>query len=157
GFDGPAERGLMELELAGQRKGALKLLSSKPFKLTDMPPVAPDALSWTMTNFDLKVIYDEGINTARTILQTVSPDELPKLDALLKEADEGLGINIRKDLLESLGDQLVSYSSLSEGTLFFGQTYLVKVKDEKKLLEALDLGIKGLGKRTGLDITTKKR
>jgi hypothetical protein len=157
GFDGAAERDVLELDTSGPRKGALRLLAAKPFKLGDLPPVPPDAASWTMTNFDFKVAYDEGVKAAENVVRIASPDDLPKLKEALKQVDDLLGIKLREDLLESLGDQLVQYTSAAEGPMFFGQTYLIKVKDPKKLQETLDQAVKGVSKVAGVDVTTKKR
>jgi hypothetical protein len=157
GFDGPVERGLMELEMQGPRKGVLRLLEGKPFKLTDLPPLPPDALNWSMTHLDLKVVYDESVATAESLLKAISPDDLPKLKEVLKELDEGLGVNLRKDLLGLLGEEFVQYGSASEGLMTLGQTYLIRVKDPAKLQEVIDQAVKGLAKRAGIDIAQKKR
>jgi hypothetical protein len=157
GFDGPVDHGLMELDLAGPRKGVLKLLDAKPFALADVPALPPDAVSWSMNNVDLKVAYDEGLAAASLVVKMISPEDLPRLEAGLKAVDDLLGINLRKDLLEALGEQVVQYSSPAEGPLFFGETVLFKVKDEKKLQAALETAIKSLGKATGADVTRKKR
>ncbi len=157
GFDGAAEHGLMELEMTGQPKGVLKMLGGKPFKLADLPPLPDDVTTWTMTNFDTKVAFDEGVSAARAVLKLVSPDEAPQFEEFLKEANEGLGVNLRKDLLEHLGDKMVQYTSTAEGPLFFGQVILVQVKDEAKLKEGLDNLLKGLGKKVGAEVTQKKR
>jgi hypothetical protein len=157
GFDGPAEHGLMELAVAGERKGLLRLLGGKPFRLGDVPPLPTDAVTWSMTNFDPKVAYDEGVKAAEAGVGLVAPDELPKLKEFLKQLDDSLGVSVRKELLEALGDQYVQYSSPTDGPLFFGQTALLKVKDPDRLEAALEQAVKGLGKTISVDISTKKR
>ena len=67
--------------------------------------------------------------------------------------DEALGVDLRKDLLDSLGDKVVFYDSPSEGPLSLGQTVMLKVKDAKKLQDSLDQAVKGLGKALGADLT----
>jgi hypothetical protein len=157
GFDGATERGVMELELSDTRKGVLRLLGGKPFTLAEVPPLPSDCLTWTMTQFDFQLAYDEALRVGETIAQLGSPDQAAKFKAVVKQLDEILGINVRKDVIESLGDQLVQYASAAEGPLVFGQTYLLKVKDAKKLQEALDQAIKAAGKAAGVDVTVKKR
>jgi hypothetical protein len=157
GFDGPVERGLMELEIQGPRKGVLRLLDAKPFKLSDLPALPPDALSWSMTHVDLKVVYDETAAAAETFFKATSPDDLPKLKEVIKELEEGLGVNLRKDLLGALGEEFVQYGSASEGLMTLGQTYLIRVKDSAKLQETIDQAVKGLAKKVGIDIAQKKR
>lgn len=157
GFDGAAEHGVMEVELAGPRRGVLRLLDTKPFRLGDVPPVPADAVSWSMTNFDPRVAYDEGVKGAEAVLGLAAPAELPRLKEFLKQLDDNLGISVRKDLVEALGDRYLQYSSPTDGPLFFGQTVLLQVKDADKLEAALEQAIKGVSKTTGIDISAKKR
>jgi hypothetical protein len=157
GFDGAAERSLTEWDMPGPRKGLLRLLGGKSFKLADVPPLAPDTLSWSMTNFDPSILYDEGLKAVEGVVGIVAPDELPKIKGFLDQADQALGVDLRKDLIGSLGGQFATYTSPAEGPLSFGQTYLFKVKDAKKLQETLDQVVKGIGKATGADISVKKK
>jgi hypothetical protein len=157
GFDGPVEHGLVELDLAGPRRGLLRLLDGKPFRLGDVPPLPADAAAWTMTVFEPAVAYDEGVRAAEAAVGAFSPGDLPKVKEARKAVDDALGINLRDDVLGALGDQLVQYSSPTDGPLFFGNTYLIKVKDADKLQTALDQAVKGVARQTGLDIRTRKR
>jgi hypothetical protein len=157
GFDGPVEHGLMELDFSGPRKGLLRLLDGKPFRLGDVPPLPADTAGWTMTHFDPGVAYDEGVRAAETIVGLLSPNDLPKLKEGLKGLDDTLGVNLRQDLLGALGDQFVQCSSATDGPLFFGNTYLIKVKDPEKLQTSLEQALKGVAKQTGRDISSKKR
>src|SRR5262249_6906194 len=47
GFDGACERSLSELTMRKPRHGLLRLVSGKPFKLTELPAVPADAVSWS--------------------------------------------------------------------------------------------------------------
>ena len=157
GFDGPVEHGLMELDFSGPRKGLLRLLDSKPFRLADVPPLPADTAGWTMTNFDAAVTYDEGVRAVEAVVGLLSPNDLPKVKEHLKGLDDILGINLRQDLLAALGDQFVQCSSATDGPLFFGNTYLIRVKDPEKLQTALEQAVKGIAKQTGRDISTRKQ
>jgi hypothetical protein len=157
GFEQDAERSLAEITLNGQRRGLLKLLTGKPFHLEDVPPLPTDVISWTMTSFDLAGYYDVVVKAIETVFRVVAPQELAQVKEFIKKADETLGIDIRKDLLGSLGDQLLYYSSPAEGVFTFGQTVAFKVKDRAKLEEALEKAIKGLASLTGADVSIKKK
>jgi len=124
GFDGRAERGLIEWDMPGPRKGLLTLLSGKPFKLGDVPPLPSDVVSWTMTNFDVAAFYDTAYQAAEQIVGLVSPDDVPKVKEIAKQANDLLGVDLRKDLLGSLGDQLAYYTSPADGPFTLGQTVL---------------------------------
>ena len=157
GFEGNAERSLTELDLSGGRKGLLSLLSGKPFKLADVPPLPPDVISWSVTSFDTGAYYDTFIKAAEVVIGMVAPEYLPKLKEYLKQADAALGIDIRKDLLGSLGDRMVQYNSPAEGVFTFGQTIMLRVKDAQKLEDSLEKAIKGLAMLTNADVKIKKR
>ncbi len=157
GFDGEAERGLVEWDMPGARKGLLTLLNGKPFTLADAPPLPPDVISWSMTNFDTGAVYDTGLEAAENVAAIAAPDQVGKIKEYAKFADQAMGVDLRKDLLDSLGDQFALYTSPSEGPLALGQTLLLKVKDAKKLQESLDQAVKGIGKATGVDLTLVKK
>jgi hypothetical protein len=157
GFDGGAERGLFELETTNDRKGLLTLLNGKPFQVGDVPALPPDVTAWSMTNFDAAVFYDIGLQAAESIVELISPDDVPKVKEFARVADSFLGVEIRKDLLGALGDKFVQYNSPSEGPLNLGQTVLIKVRDARKAEEAITTAIKGLAKLAGGEVSIKKR
>jgi hypothetical protein len=97
------------------------------------------------------------VPAAERIAAMIAPDGGDNVKGFTKKIDEFLGIDLRKDLLGSLDNQFVQYTSPSEGPINLGQTYLFKVKDQKKLEEALEQAIKGLSKLTTTEVKNKKR
>ncbi len=156
GFDGEVERSLSELHIPGPRRGVLRMVSGKPFKLSDLPLVPPDAGSWSATNFDAGILYDAGLQAVEGLAALFSADALLTIKETLKQVDLALGINLRNDLLGALGDQFMQYSSPTDGPLVFGQTFLFKVKDAKKLQGALEQSIKALAQLAGGRVSIKK-
>jgi hypothetical protein len=157
GERGLAERGLLEWDMPGPRKGLLTLLGGKPFKLGDVPPLPLDAVSWTMTNFDLAHFHDTAYQAAENIVRLVSPDDLPKVKEFAKQANKLLGVDLRKDLLASLGDKFAYYTSPGDGPFTLGQTVLFKVKDAEKLQTTLEQVVKSLAAAAGKEARIKKR
>jgi hypothetical protein len=157
GFDGEAERGLMEFDTTGPRKGILRLVTGKPFRLSDVPAMPQDATSWSMTNFDLGRGYDLAWTSAEGIFRLLDPQSKPPLQEFRKQVDDALGIDLRNDFLGALDDKFAMYSSPADGPLNFGQTFLFKVKDPAKLQESLSRALKNLGRITGTDIAIKQR
>ena len=82
GFDGEAERGLVEWDAPGPRKGLLTLLNGKPFTLADLPPLPPDAISWSMTNFDTGNFYDTALQAAEDVAAVAAPDQVQNIKQL---------------------------------------------------------------------------
>jgi hypothetical protein len=157
GFEGAAERGLTEFEFSGPRKGLFALTRGKAFTFADVPPLPDDALSWSMTNFDVPALYDLGVQTVEQIVKLISPNDVAKIQETLDEVNKFLGVNIRNDLLANLTGPIVSYNSPAEGPYVLGQTFLVKVKDPDKLHAAVDQAIKAIGQATGADVSIKKK
>jgi hypothetical protein len=157
GFEDRAERGLLEFDMPGPRKGLLTLLTGKPFQLGDVPPMPSDVVSFTMTNFDAAAFYDAAYQAAEQIVGLLSPDDVPKLKEVAKQANDLLGVDLRKDLLDSLGDKFCYYTSPADGPFTLGQTVLFKVKNAEKLEAALEQVIKNLGNAAGKQVRIKKR
>ncbi|HEV8061206.1 MAG TPA: hypothetical protein VGP68_15100 [Gemmataceae bacterium] len=157
GFDGASERAVSELEMPGPRQGLLRLLTGKTFALKDVPPIPPDSYSWSATNFDPAVFYDTGLKALESGVAVFSPESVPMIAGFLKKVDEALAINLRRDLLGSLGDRFITYSSAADGPLTFGQVYVLKVKDPAKLQAALGQALRSIGKLTGVDVSLQKK
>jgi hypothetical protein len=157
GFEGEAERGLVELETAGPREGLLKLLGGKPFKLADVPPLPPDVTAWSMNSFDSAVAYDVAVTAAESFVRAFDPDRSAEFKDALKSIDLALGMDLRKDLLSGFGDQVVQYSSPSEGPLSLGAVLLIKVKDPDKVKDGVEQLIKGLSRIAGAEVRLRKR
>jgi hypothetical protein len=157
GYEGRANRGLIEWDVPGPRKGLMTLLKGKPIQLGDVPPLPPDVVGWNMTNLDAAAIYDAAYKAAEQIVGLVSPDDAPKIKEFAKQANDLLGVDVRKDLLGSLGDRFATYTSPSDGLFIFGQTLLFKVKDAGKLETVLEQIIKNLGTASGKQVRIKKR
>ncbi len=156
GFAGDAERGLIEMDVAKERKGLLKGLATKPFTLADAPPLPNDVISWSMTNVDLASLYDVSILTVTNIAQLIEPNSVGQIKEGVKKIDEVLGVKLRDDLLASMGPRFATYNSPAEGPLTLGQTFLFEAKDPKKLEDALDQAVKGIARASNLDMTVKK-
>lgn len=157
GFDGDAERSLVQLKVSSPRKGLTRLTGGTVFKRGELPPLPADVLSFTLTKLDLGILYDVGLDAAEKILGETAPQQAAELKKAVHQADAALGINIRNDLLASLGDKAVIYQSPSEGILLFGQTILLQVRDAAKLEASLERSLKALAKSTGANLMVKKK
>jgi hypothetical protein len=157
GFAGEAERGLVELEMRGPRKGLLGLFRGKNFKLADVPALPTDVVSWSMTSVDLATFYDVILQAVEAVTAVVSPDSVPLVKGFSTLVNVALGLDLRKDLLEALGDQIVGYTSPSEGPLTMGQVVLIKVKDAEKVKESVEQMVKAIARLVGGNLMFKKR
>jgi hypothetical protein len=156
GFDGDVERSLSELDAPGPRTGLLRVIQPHPFKLHELPPMPADTVSWSATNFDAGALYDSVLQAVEGIAGIVYPESVPLVKGFVGQIDVVLGINLRADLLGALGDKFVHYTSPGEGIFTFGQTYVFKVKEAKKLEASLEQVTKALAKLTGTDVNIKR-
>jgi hypothetical protein len=158
GCAGRLDRGTVLLRTAGERKGILRLLSaSDPIDPNRLPPMPPDATSITAMSLDLNTLYEVALQTLEVIVKTIDPAEWPKIEAAIKQANQVAGIDIRKDLLASLGSTVVTYSSPSEGPFSIGNGVAIQVKDVDRLQRSLETLIKSLAAFTGAPISLKKQ
>ena len=157
GFDGPAERVLVELDAPGPRKGLLTLFHGKPFRLGDVPALPPDVVSWSMTNLDPGAAWDVALKGYEDVLRLVSPKDVEELKAGIQKMNETLGFDLRKELLGALGGRFVYYNTPSDGPLTLGGTLLLQVRDAEKLQASLDQLARSLGKLAGVEVRIKKR
>jgi hypothetical protein len=157
GFDLPAERGLIEVDLPGPRKGLFKFADSKPFSLADLPPLPSDAVSFAAVRFDLGSLYDRIVKAAESIAGAISPLAPAAVHAALIATDAKLGLSLRHDLIGSLGDLVVMYNSPIDGPVNLGTVALLRVKDEAKLAKALEQLSKALAELSGANLKVHKR
>jgi hypothetical protein len=135
GGAGKHTRTSLIINTAGERKGLLKLLTAQPgFVLEPLPPLPPDAINVTALQLDLTNFYD----TLHQIAHLSAGDNQEASDAF-KKLNEALGLDLRKDVLETLGSRLVLYNSGGEGFMGMGIGLAVQVKDAQKLKESLDV------------------
>ncbi len=157
GFDGPAERGLVELSTPGPRKGLLKLASQKTVKLADLPPLPTDLTSFSISSIDLAGMYDVLVPTVEAAVKIFAPNEADKVKEFIKQAEGIVGVKFRDDLLASLGDTMVNYNSPGDGPLGLGAVTMITVKDAKKLRASLEGVVKGLNNLPGVNVALKKK
>jgi hypothetical protein len=157
GFDVPAERSLIEIDMPGPRKGLLTFANSKPFQFSELPSLPDDVINFTALRLNPAGIYDTGARTAESVAGSFSPLAVPLVYAALAKADSTVGIAIRKDLLAELGDTLVVYNSATDGQINLGTTLLLKVKDEKKVSDSLEKLVKALAGLSGAEVKVRKR
>jgi hypothetical protein len=158
GFDGPAERSVILVDMPGPRKGLLKLANRRPIKLADLPPMPSDLTSFSASNLDLAALYEAIIGGIEAGVKIYLPNQADQVKGAIKLLEENiLGVKLKEELFDSFGDLVVSYSSPSEGPLGFGAVYLVKVKDAKKLQGALDTLFNKLANFGFIPIELKKK
>jgi len=130
------EVGFVSRTLIGLKKGAggvFHLVGDKPLAAKDLAAIPQDATIALATRFNAALAWD----AFRAILEKADPATGSRFGIALENAQRGLGVDLRNDLLKPLGDVWCIYSSPGEGGLVFtGLTAVVRVDDAKRLAEA---------------------
>ncbi len=132
GFDGPAERAVTLTNLAkGPKKGIMKAISGKTFTLNDLPPMPADLRGFSAGTVDWTGAYDTTVDFVDLLLNQL-PFGMQDVKQAIKYFEKNNNVDVGA-VIKSLDHLYASYSAAAEGPLGFGQTQLLKVKDEKKL------------------------
>jgi hypothetical protein len=129
------------LAIDGQPTGILGSLAGEPLTAADLAAVPADANIATVTRMDLAEVYQRAIDA----LGQVNPQMRDMLTTHIAQLEQQLGISIRQDLLEGLGDSWVVYNSPQQGGAWltgFGAS--VSLRNRDRFLAAHDNILLGL-------------
>jgi hypothetical protein len=146
GFDGLAERSIVDVEMAETRTGLLKLTSQKKISLKDLPVLPSDVTGFSASSVNLSNSYGVITQTAEGIIKVAAPDQLENIKAQIKAIEGVIGkdFDIDRDLFGTFGDVTVSYNSPTDGFLGTGGVVAVQLKDGKKLEKTLNRLVKAI-------------
>ncbi len=126
--EGIVSRTLLGIE--GQPAGIFSLSASKPLTAKDMAPIPRDANVAVACRFDLARAIDTGLDIA----EKIQPQAKEEVEQVLGVVKQRLDVDLRKDIVDSLGDVWCLYNSPDEGGLLFtGLTAVVRVQDYDRL------------------------
>jgi hypothetical protein len=157
GYDGPAFRNVVEVDMPGKRSGLLSLASTKKFSIKDLPVMPSDATSFSASSMEVGKAYDVIYQIVESGFRIFAPDQADKIPEGLKAVEAMLSVNLRDDLFACFDDMAVSYSSPAEGPLGLGATTLIKVKDGKKLARTIETIVKNIPNQPGFELSLKKK
>ncbi len=104
-----------------------------PLTAKDLAPIPQDATVALAARVDL----DRGFTHALEIAEHIKPGSGAEVETGLQQAKQALNVDLRGDLVKSLGDNWIVYSAPSEGGLAItGLTAIVSVRDSQKLRHA---------------------
>ena len=128
GMSGPdwISHGLVMLD--GEPHGPLKALTASGLSLADLERIPADALLAVAGQINLDKLYMVGRDLARTF----NPRAENELNEIVQLFQEQLGLQLREDLLQSLGESWILYCS-RQGSLATGWTATAQVKNRESL------------------------
>ena len=134
GFDGKdwVERTFASTN--GQHDGLLALLDARPLDADLLAVVPRSADRVAATRLDLAA----GFDAVHDAIGKFSPDAAAKADEQIQKVNGQAGLDVRRDLLGSLGDQWVAYSDRSiGGSSITGSVLVNRLRDPARCDSAL--------------------
>ena len=123
----------------GQPKGLLKLVKVRPLDVDDLNVIPADARVAMAFRMDPAMVFQQILNIA----DGVEPGSSRDIKEELQFMESAFGMNLEKDVLESVGDSWRIYQSEAEGgSLFTGWTAVISVRDATKLRDVMNV-VKG--------------
>ena len=117
------------VRIDGKPRGLLALMPDKSLAASDLQGIPRDATVALVFRADGTVVFE----TALEMMGLFEPQAVGLIDEQLTAMKEGLGVDIRRDLLGSLGDVWQLYTSPQNGGLMTGWTACVSVRDAETL------------------------
>ena len=133
GLDGEGVVNRTFVGIEGEPAGVLGLAAGKPLTAQDLAPIPRDANLAFAGRLDLARLMD----TVLTITEKIEPQAAREVERNLNGMKVQLGVDLRKDVIDSLGDMWCAYNSSDEGGLIVtGLTAVGQVKDYERLSAA---------------------
>lgn len=157
GFDGLAQRAVTERATPGPRKGLFAMGSRKTLRLKELPKLPRDATSIYAATMDPGKGYEAVLQVVHGGVKSFAPALEDTVKEGIRTVEALLGVNLKADVFDNLGDVVVTYSAPSEGFLGLGALAALQVKDGPKLVESLEKMTRAAGFVPGLELTWKKQ
>ena len=135
GFDKEGCLTQSHLVTNGKREGIFSLLPHKPLSSRDLQMIPRDAMLAMAVRADVEEVIEDALRLA----EEFEPRASEEFEEGLWRAESELGVNLKRDILGSLGDVWIGY--LPAGDLmssWMGAAAAVKVKDPRQLSDAVE-------------------
>jgi hypothetical protein len=120
------------IETDAEPSGLLGVFGPEPLKAADLATIPKDASFAAAARMNLSKLFDAAVEGSKKVRPDAPVAELAKIEAML-------GFELKKDLLDTLGDTWCVYNSPGEGGLLVtGLTIVAPVKDRDRLAKTND-------------------
>jgi hypothetical protein len=139
GFQGVATVSEARLELADGDQGSINsLILQKPITLKDLPPLPANISAFGAASFDFSNWYGVVSGIIDRVATLGPPEAKQQMDAALDQARSAVGLDVKADLLDPLGNVMCVYNDSGQGPLILGLTLAISVDDAAKLRKSID-------------------
>ncbi len=138
GYKGRAMWSETTLEAPSPRKGLMAFANQKSISMADLPPLPSGTNGFCACSVDWPKFYDGAVKTANDVAALGPPDAAVQVEGLISQLPVLLGFDLKKDLLDALGNVVCVYGDPSQGMFGMGFGVVFKVDDARKLRETLN-------------------
>lgn len=138
GYDGRAMATETQMIFDGEPSGLISLAAQRNITWADLPPLPPDPMTVAAGTIDLSRVYDTVLDTAFKVSAFGPPDARASIERVLGQVEDELGLNLRRELLGTMGDIVCVYGDPRQGFFGTGGAVVLQVKDEQGFQRAVD-------------------
>ncbi|MCP4506467.1 MAG: DUF1559 domain-containing protein [Fuerstiella sp.] len=139
GYRGTATIATTFVEAPLPRSGLLALLDQPLFTLEDLPALPQNTSGIVGFSLDTGEAWDTVLESTRQTLALLPPETGPEFEAGLRTLPLFLGLDLRNDLFDALGDVHCFYGDPAGGPFGIGFGIALSVKDADKLRTSVDI------------------
>jgi prepilin-type processing-associated H-X9-DG protein len=133
GYKGKATWSETTLEAPAPRTGLLAFGEQEPITLADLPPMPAATNGFFACSVDWSKTYDDTIRTVRKLADLAPPDAAAQVEGAIDQLPAIIGLDLKKDLFDALGNVLCIYGDAGQGPFGMGFGIVLEVKDAKTL------------------------
>lgn len=138
GFEGKACWTESTVSTTGERTGLLALADQKPLTLSELPPLPVDSTGFSAMSFDLGKGWDDIVTTLRSAAKLGPPDLAEQLETTLKQLPQELGLDVKQDFLDPLGNVICVYDDPQQGSFGFGAAVAISLDNPARFSDSLN-------------------
>jgi prepilin-type processing-associated H-X9-DG protein len=133
GFRGAAIWSETTLEAPAPRTGLLAFADQKPVTLDELKVVPAACDGFYAGRFDWSKGFEAISGIGAAAMRQFGPPDAPSIEALLAHVRSAVGVDLKTDLLDPLGDLMVVFGDPGQGIFGMGFGLAISVDDEQKL------------------------
>ncbi len=133
GYKGRAMWSETTVESPGPRMGLMAMMDQKPITMADLPPLPFGTNGFYASSIDLSKLYDDIVAIAKAVAAFGPPDAAAQVDGFIAALPQIIGIDLKIDLLDPLGNVACVYGDTRQGFFGMGTGLVIKVDDAEKL------------------------
>jgi|GEM_PF-2800020 len=135
---------------SGQPKGLCRLCPDIPVTEAKLKMIPKDSVKFSINQFDIPLLYDLIMESVKTFEDEIGVEidgALKNVLTMLRDSEDDEIIDLRRDLIGTLGTEFISYELKSQGMAMMGAPPIfgfVEMIDFDRFVETLDKILSGL-------------